>query len=97
MLPLCPSLSFGRPVGLHFGTPGRHFGTLGGHLGDPGVAGDTPQDTWGSRLGFLSILDGFWDPLGTHFGLMLVTFAGFERLWDDIFPNLMHPDPGLEI
>ena len=26
-----------------------------------------------------------------------MTFSGFERLLDDIFPNLMHPDPGFEI
>ena len=53
---------------------GLHFGTQRDHLGAPGVPGDTPQATWGSRLGFLSILGGFWDPLGTHFGVILVTF-----------------------
>ena len=52
-----------------------HFGTLGDHLGGPGVPGDTPQDTLGSRSGFLSIFGGFWDPLGTHFGVILVTFS----------------------
>jgi len=53
---------------------GLHFGTLGDHLGDPGVPGDTLQDTWGSRPRFLSILGGFWYPFGTHFGVILVTF-----------------------
>ena len=56
---------------------GLHFGTLGDYLGDPGVSGDTPQDTWGSRPGFLSIFGGFWDPLGTNFGVILVTFSRF--------------------
>ena len=50
-----------------------HFGTLLVYLDDPGVPGDTPQATWGSRPGFLSILGGFWDPLGTHFEVVLVT------------------------
>ena len=59
----------------HLGGWRVHFGTLGDHLGDPGVPGDTPQDTLGSRSGFLSILGGFWDPLGTHFGVIFVTFS----------------------
>ena len=46
-------------------------------MGDPGVPGDTPQDTLGSRSGFLSILGGFLDPLETHFGVILVTFSYF--------------------
>ena len=33
---------------------GLHLGTLGDHLGDPGIPGDTPQDTVGSSPGFLS-------------------------------------------
>ena len=52
---------------------GLHWGTLGDHLGDPGVPGDTPQDTLGPSPGFVSIFDGFWDPLGVHFGAILVT------------------------
>ena len=60
---------------LHFGNLGVHSGTLGHHFGDPGVPGDTQQDTLGSRLGFLSILGGFWDPLGIHFGVILMTFS----------------------
>ena len=52
-----------------------HLGTLGGHLGDPGVPGHTPRDTWGSISGFSSIFDGFRVPLGSHFGLILVTFS----------------------
>ena len=52
-----------------------HLGTLGGHLGDPGVPGDTPQDTWGSIYRFLSIFDGFRVTLGSHFELILETFS----------------------
>ncbi len=53
------------------------FWHLGARLGDPGVSWDTQQDTWGSRLGFLSIFRGFWDPPGTLFGVNLVTFWWF--------------------
>ena len=54
------------------------FWHLGARLGDPGVSGDTQQDTWGSRLGFLSIFRGFWDPPGTLFG---VNFCDFLVVW----------------
>jgi hypothetical protein len=56
-----------------------YFGTLGDRLGDPGVPGDTPQDTLGSRSGFLSILGGFWDPLGIHFGVTFVIFRDLGK------------------
>ncbi|MDP6180993.1 MAG: hypothetical protein QGG48_13995, partial [Desulfatiglandales bacterium] len=52
-----------------------HFNTLGDRLGDPGVLGDTPEVTWESRFGFSLILNGFWDSLGTNFGVILVTFS----------------------
>ena len=51
-----------------------HFDTPGHRLGDPGVTGDTQQDTLGSRHGFLSIWGGFWDPPGTLFEVIGVTF-----------------------
>ena len=40
---------------------------LGHYLGDPWVHRDTEEDTLGSRVGFSSIFDGFWDPLGSRF------------------------------
>ena len=51
-----------------------HFGTLGDHLGDPGVPGDTPQDTMGPRSGFLSIFDGFGSPFGVAGGALWGSF-----------------------
>ena len=46
----------------HLGGLEGPFWHPGDHLGDPGVPGDTPQDTLGSRSGFVLILGGFWDP-----------------------------------
>ena len=54
-------------LGLHFDTPGHR-------LAEPGVTGATQQDTLGSRHGFLSIWGGFWDPPGTLFEVIGVTF-----------------------
>ncbi len=43
------------------------FGTLGDDFGDPGVSGDTWQDTLGPRPVFFLIWDGFGGSLGTYF------------------------------
>ena len=61
----------------HLGPGGSILGTLGDRLGDPGILGHTPGLTWESRPGFYLILGGFWVPLGTHFGVILVTFSWF--------------------
>ena len=61
--------------GGHLGPGGSILGTLGDRLGDPGILGDTPGVTWEARPGFYLILGGFWVPLGTHFGVILVTFS----------------------
>ncbi len=62
--------------------------------GTPWRSPGTPHRTpGGPDPDFLQILGGLWDPLGTHFKVILVAFSGFERLLDDIFPNLVHPDP----
>ena len=52
-----------------------HLGTPGDHLGDPGVPGDTPEDTWGSISRFVLIFAGFRVSLGSHFALIFVTFS----------------------
>jgi hypothetical protein len=65
----------------HLGGLEAQFLGLGDHLSDPGVPRDTQQETLGSRTGLLSILDGFWDPLGTHFGVMFVTSSWFYQKW----------------
>ena len=68
-LPVATIASCGGERGVTFGAQTCHLGGLvpplwrpGGPWGDPGVAGNTPQDTLGSRLRFLSILGGFRDP-----------------------------------
>ena len=65
---------FGAQVS-HLGGLVAPFGTLGGHLDDLWIPGDTPQDTLGSRSGFLLILGGFGDAIGSHFGLILAIFC----------------------
>jgi len=65
----------GAPFWLRLGALGLHFGTLWHHFGGLGTPMDLQWDTLGSRLGFLSILGGFWAPLGIHFGVILVTFS----------------------
>ena len=61
----------------HLGGPGAPFWHPGVPFWDPGVHRDTPEDPFGSRPRFLWIVGGFWDPLGTHFGVLLGTFCGF--------------------
>ena len=76
---------------LHFGIPRDHFG-------DPGVPRETPEDTLGSRPRFLSIWDGFGDPLGTLFEVMLVTFSWFGTpKWQIGFQVRFFCDSGVEI
>ena len=71
---LLDRVSFGAQSG-HLGGLEAPFWHLGDRLGDPGVLGDTPEVTWESRPGFSLILSGFWDSLGTNFGVILVTFS----------------------
>ena len=61
--------------GGHFGAWRLHFGILGERLGHPGVLGDSPGVNGESRLAFSLILGGFWDFVGTNFGVLLVTFS----------------------
>ena len=62
---------------VHFDVPGCDFGVPGHHFVDPEAPKDTQQDTLGARLGFQYIFNGFWKPLGTNFGTVLVTFSSF--------------------
>jgi len=64
------------PKTCDFGVQGLHFETWGEYFGDPRVPGDAPQEIWGSRSRFLSMLEGFGDPLGSHFGANLMIFLG---------------------
>ena len=60
------------------------WGTLGGHFGGPasilaarGVPW-TPEVTFGRQMLFLlSVVCGFWMPVGDYFGVILVTFSDF--------------------
>ena len=72
------SLSFrcrGGGFGLHFG---RLLVTLRslcqvflGYRKEVGIL----TDTLGTRPGFWKIVDGFWEPLGTNFGIILMIFS----------------------
>ena len=82
----------------HLGGLEALFWFPGDHLGDPGVPGDTPQDTLGSRPRFFQILGGFGDPLWIHFGSILVTFLSFGApRWQYRFQGRFFSDLGVEI
>ena len=58
-----------------FGDPGI---TLSGFLGYREELGIL-TDTLGTRLGFYYIFDGFWEPLGTNFGVILMNFSNMDH------------------
>ena len=56
--------------------PGVHFGASGRSL-------DARGDVWASDVVSLSVVCGFWAPVGDHFVIILVTFSEFVvSMWE---------------
>ena len=62
---------------IYLGDSGGSFWWPGVHFGGSGRSLDARGDVWASDVVFLSVVCGFWVPVGHHFGVILVTFSEF--------------------
>ena len=58
-----------------FGDPGIYRETRKIHFGDLGIHRETSWDTLGVQTYILSTVAEFWNPIGGHFGVILITFS----------------------